>query len=340
MAKNVKLADIAEKLDVSVVTISKALSGQKGVSEELREKIVQLADEMGYVQPSVARRRAMHTNFNIGVLIEENYLDRYSSFYWQMYQQVAQQSMDKGCFSLLEVVTPAMEEQMQMPKLLTENKTDGIIVIGWVNEAYVRKLVEEAEVPLVFMDCMDRKQSADTIISDNYYGAYYLTNFLFDMGHENIAYVGTLGATGSITDRYLGYTKSLIEHGKDFRLDWIIDDRDADTGKIDEENKLQLPEEMPTAFFCNCDVTAGMLIKKLQKAGYRVPEDISVVGYDNYIYPGLCDIEITSYEVDYTEMSKRAVETLVRKLNKEYYARGTHIVEGHLVIKDSVRKIN
>jgi len=340
MAKNVKLADIAEKLNVSVVTVSKALSGQKGVSEELREKIVQLADEMGYVQPSVARRRAMHTNFNLGVLIEETYLDRYSSFYWQMYQQVAQQSMDRGCFSLLEVVTPQMEETKQMPKLLTEHKTDGIIVIGWVNEEYIKKLVEEAEVPLVFMDFMDRKQSADAIISDNFYGAYFLTNYLFEMGHENIAYVGTLGATGSITDRYLGYTKSLLEHGRPFRLDWIIDDRDGATGNIDEENKLKLPAEMPTAFFCNCDVTAGMLIKKLQKAGYRVPEDISVVGYDNYIYPGLCDIEITSYEVDFTEMSKRAVETLVRKLNKEYYAHGTHIVEGRLVIKDSVKKIN
>lgn len=339
MAKNVKLADIAEKMNVSVVTVSKALSGQKGVSEELRAKIIELADELGYVQPSVARRRAMHTNYNIGVLIEEAYLDRYSSFYWQMYQQVAQQSMERGCFSLLEVVTAAMESQFIMPKLLTENKTDGIIIIGCMKDNYLRKITEESEIPIIFMDFMDRKQSVDAVISDNFYGAYYLTNYLFEMGHEDIAYVGTVGATGSITDRYLGFNKSLLEHKRPFIKEWVIDDRDVNNGNIDEENKLQLPAKMPTAFFCNCDVTAGMLIKKLVKAGYRVPEDISVVGYDNYIYPGLCDVEITSYEVDFTEMSRRAVENLVRKLNKEYYAQGTHIVEGRLVIKNSVKKI-
>lgn len=340
MAKSVKLSDIANRLDVSVVTVSKALSGQKGVSEELREKIVAIADELGYVQPSVARRKAMNTNFNLGVLIQESYLDRYSSFYWQMYQQVAQQSTDRGCFSLLEVVTPQMEAQDILPKLMTENKTDGIIIIGYLKDSFLKKLLNEATVPIIFMDFMDRKQSVDAVISDSFYGAYYLTNYLFEMGHKKIAYVGTPGATGSITDRYLGYIKSLLEHGCESRPDWIIEDRDRSGGNIDEENKLVLPKEMPTAFFCNCDLTAAILIRKLEKNGYRVPEDISVVGYDNYIYPGLCDIEITSYEVDFAQMARRTVDNLVKKLNGEQYPQGTHVVEGRVVIKKSVKKLN
>lgn len=77
MAKAVKLADIAGKLGVSTVTVSKALSSQKGVSEVMREKIKQLADEMGYKQPSALRQEKQPKSYNIGVLVSEQYLDKY-----------------------------------------------------------------------------------------------------------------------------------------------------------------------------------------------------------------------------------------------------------------------
>lgn len=72
---------------------------------------------------------------------------------------------------------------------------------------------------------------------------------------------------------------------------------------------------MPTAFVCNCDLTAGRLINKLRENGYHVPEDVSVVGYDNYIYPGICNVEITTYEVDQGKMASQAVHVMLDKLN-------------------------
>ena len=339
MAKTVKLADIAQKLNVSVVTVSKALSGQKGVSEEMREKIKALADELGYVQPSAARKNRNEKSYNIGVLIEESYLDRYASFYWQMYQQVATFAMERGSFTLLEVVTQVAEYALEMPKLVTEQKADGLVVIGKLNSRYLNMLTKSTQLPIVYMDFADGQQTVDAIVSDSFYGAYYLTNYLFSMGHKDIAYVGTLLSTGSITDRYLGYYKSMLEHGITPKEEWQIDDRHKENGTIDDVNFLQLPKEMPTAFFCNCDLAAGKLINKLQKLGYRVPEDISVVGYDNYIYPGLCNVHITTYEVDFMAMARRTVKTLLSKLNHESYTPGVHIVEGHIVVKESVKKI-
>lgn len=96
---------------------------------------------------------------------------------------------------------------------------------------------------------------------------------------------------------------------------------------------------MPTAFFCNCDLVGSVLVKKLENAGYRIPENISVVGYDNYLYPGLCDVELTTYEVDIKEMARRAVNNLLKKIKGEKYRTGIYIVEGHLVEKDSVKSI-
>ena len=122
--------------------------------------------------------------------------------------------------------------------------------------------------------------------------------------------------------------------------EWIIDDRDLKSGYIDTEKKLILPKDMPTAFFCNCDLTAGHLIRKLERSGYRVPRDISVAGYDNYMYPGVCDTEITTYGVDLEEMSRQAVELALQGAWGEAHKKGVHIVSGKLVKKDSVRKIN
>lgn len=338
MAKAVKLADIAERLGVSVVTVSKALSGQKGVSEEMRGRIKELADELGYVQPSSNRKKRDEKSYNIGVLIQESYLEKYASFYWQLYQQVTTFALERSSFTILEVITKTVEYALELPKVVTEERVNGIVVIGQLDSDYLHMLNKSTTMPIVYMDFSDG-QNVDAVVSDSFYGAYYLTNYLFSMGHKDIAYVGTLLSTGSITDRYLGYHKCMMEHGLTPREEWRIDDRHPDNGEIDEKNLLQLPKEMPTAFFCNCDLTAGKLINKLQSLGYRVPEDISVVGYDNYIYPALCDVRITTYEVDLKEMAKRVVSTMLKKLNHESYVEGVHIVEGHIVIKDSVKKL-
>lgn len=339
MAKAVRLADIAQRLGVSTVTVSKALSGQKGVSEEMRAKITQLAKELGYQQTFAQSGRKTDRSYNLGVLIAECYLDKYDSFYWQMYQQVITKASKKGCFTLMEVVSTEMEENAELPQIVQEHKIDGMIMIGRLKKEYLKILSQQTEIPLVYLDFCDERQETDAVISDSYYGAYSLTNYLFAMGHTRIAFVGTLLATGSITDRYFGYAKSLLEHGLQVKEEWVIEDRDKETGNINADLWIRLPEEMPTAFVCNCDLTASFLIKKLREAGYLVPEDISVVGYDNYLFPGLCDVAITTYEVDVEEMARKAIHTLLKKIKGESYRPGICIVEGHMVIKDSVKKL-
>ena len=339
MAKAVKLADIAERVGVSTVTVSKALSGQKGVSEEVREKIRSIAEDLGYQQPSAVRKSQNHKNFNIGILISERFLVKYESFYWQMYQAVATRATAEECFTMLEVIGKAEEESSRMPKLVQERKVDGIIVIGKMMDAYLQHLNTEAGIPVIYLDYYNGREASDSVISNSYYGTYELTYYLYRMGHRKIAYVGTLLAMESITDRYFGYQKALLELGLEQKKEWVLDDRHIETGEIDTVNMLQIPKDMPTAFVCNCDLTASFLIKKLKDNGYRVPEDISVVGFDNYLYPGLSDIQITTYEVDLKEMAKKAVYNMISKISNENYKPGIHIVEGHMVLKESVAQI-
>lgn len=339
MAKLVRLSDIAEKVGVSTVTVSKALSDQKGVSEEMRARIKELADEMGYTPPSTVRRIQGNRSYNIGVLVQECYLEKYSSFYWQIYQEVTKKATSLGSIAILEVVGSKAVEERKLPLILEEKKVDGVVVIGAMESDYLDYIEKETEAPVIYMDCYDHTKQRDTVISNSIYGTYALTNYLFDMGHRDIAFVGTILATSSITDRYLGYQKSLMEHGEEVKPEWVIPDRDVVNGsQIDTDTKLELPQRMPTAFVCNCDLTAGHLINKLKAAGYRVPEDISVVGFDNYIYPGICDVEITSYEVNIAEMARRTIRNMIKRIEDPAFRPGMLIVDGRLVYKDSVAR--
>ncbi|MCM1283638.1 MAG: substrate-binding domain-containing protein [Muribaculaceae bacterium] len=335
MAKAVKLADIAEIVGVSTVTVSKALSDQKGVSEELRERIKQLAAEMGYRPPAAGRNLESQKQYTIGVLIQEIYLGKYVDYYWKLYQELTKKAVARGSFTLLEMVSRKAVLASEMPMMLKESRVDGIVVVGSMEKPYLLQLEEHAGVPIVYMDYYDNERPIDTVIPNSFYGSYMLTNYLFDMGHRKIAYLGTLCATNSITDRYLGYVKSLLEHGEPLRGEWVLDDRDSE-GTIDLERLLTLPEQMPTAFVCNCDVTASYLVKYLTRRGYRVPEDVSLVGFDNYLYPGVCDIGITTYEVDIGEMARRTLHKIIRKIANEKYTAGAFIVDGRPVYKDSV----
>lgn len=337
MGEKVRLADIAEKTGVSIVSVSKALSGKGGVSRQKLEEIQKVAKELGYEPHTYAAR---HPSCHVGIITRDGYMARFSSFYWQMYQYMNKISSMMGSFAMLEILSPDMEKNLEMPRLLEEGKIDAYVVMGNISDEYLEEMRRRYNIPFVYLDFADSDESHTCVISDSFYGAYAMTNYLYDMGHEKIAYVGTLLSTGSITDRYLGYQKSVLEHGGRIKKEWIIDDRDLKSGYIDTEKKLILPKDMPTAFFCNCDLTAGHLIRKLERSGYRVPRDISVAGYDNYMYPGVCDTEITTYRVDLEEMSRQAVELALQGAWGETHKKGVHIVSGKLVKKDSVRKIN
>lgn len=338
MAKQPRLKDIAEKAGVSIVSVSKALSGQRGVSEETRRKIEQIAKELGYKTQSPGERRS-RVSYNIGILIAGEFFSEHNSFYGTLLQYVNSEASDMKCFTMLEVIPYEKEASYILPQILSDERIDGILIIGILQLDYLKMIRANAKVPIIYLDFTVTRYNRDAVISDSFYGAYQLTNYLFEMGHKKIAYVGTLLSTTSITDRYLGYLKSMMEHGIEVKDEWIIPDRNRETGVIDKDLYFPLPSDMPTAFVCNCDLTAAFLERKLAERGLRVPEDISVVGYDNFSYPGVSDMDFTTYEVDLKEMVRKAVHNLVHKLNGEYYRKGLAIVSGRLIERGSVKKL-
>lgn len=337
MAKGVRMSDIAQQLGVSTVTVSKALAGQKGVSEEMRERIKALAEELGYKAPASARGDTKRS-YNIGVIMGEVYTEKYATFYWEFYQKINTCAVQENCYVILEVLDSVREKELEEPKIVQENKIDGLIILGCIQTKYLQMLKKKCRVPVVYMDFYDKQLQEDCVISNSFYGAYHMTNYLFRMGHKEIGYVGTVLSTESIMDRYLGYLKSLMEHGVQLREDWVLNDRGE--SNIYCYDTIPLPRELPTAFVCNSDLTASKMVKTLQEAGYRVPEDISLVGYDDWLYPGLCDVGITTYSVNMTKMAEMGIDLLVRRIGGDNSRSDMQIIEGDIVVRESVTRLN
>ena len=324
------MSDIAREMGVSTVSVSKALSGKDGVSDEVREQIKKKAEEMGYRYNSIAKNMKDGVSNNIGVLVSERFFSD-NAFYYELYQKVVKEFGKSNYSCILEMVSRMDEKRGKLPNMIVNNKIDGLVILGQMKNRYIEKIME-VDIPSIFLDFYDEHNVVDSVVSDGVYGSYLLTNYLIKKGHKKIGFVGDVHATSSILDRYIGYYKSLVQNDLEIRSEWIINDRDEDGQFI----HMCTAEEMPDAFVCNCDESAYRFVNQLKDEGYRVPEDISVVGFDDFIYARLCDPMLTTFRIDLKMMSEVAVDAMIRKINDENYRIGRKVISGELVIRDSV----
>lgn len=340
MAKDVTMRDIASEMGVSVVTVSKALNNKEGVGSPLRTAIRKKADEMGYKFTLMNGTMTKDGGKTVGVLVDALYvmLNRTrntSPFYLCMYQNVVLAFARYGYSAILEMITDEMMAGKMMPKVLSDGKVDSILVMGSIRGNYL-DLLKDIDLPVLYIDCYDENNGIPSVTTDNIHDMYSLTQYLIEKGHQKIAFVGSVDATPSILDRYLGYCRALLVNHIALRGDYLIPDRGEDGIFIN----FQLPrEDMSTAFVCNCDDAGYVLMDMLRRDGYRIPEDISVVGFDNYTFRNLTSPKLTTIEVDVMEMTGRAVDMLVDMMHGEDKTGNRIVVSGRLVVGESVRQL-
>ena len=333
MSKQVTMRQIGKAMGVSTVTVSKALGGKDGVSDSVRAQIVEKAREMGYQYVSPEKRPMEGNGQEVGILVADRCFSD-SSFYAALYKKLVQRLAEVSCYGILEILYAPDEKELKLPVMIRSGKVDALIVMGQVSAEYMRALLD-TRLPCVFLDFYTEHAFVTSVVSDSVYGAYLLTNHLVQMGHRNIGFVGDIHATSSILDRYLGYYKSLLQNNIPLRPEWVLPDRD-DKGLLTE---VALPEAMPTAFVCNCDEMAHLLMGQLARAGYNMPEDVSIVGFDDFLFARLCNPPLTTFQVDQDAMAKAAVKALIKKLHGQSGHTGRIVISGHVVYRGSVKDL-
>lgn len=333
--KNVTMSDIAKEMGVSTVTVSKALGDKDGVGNELRARIKEKAQEMGYLLPGFSKLPKENLTFSISIVVAKHFIQDASAYYWVVYRYIVELLQKQNYYGILDVISESDESTCEMPKSVTDKKADGIIVLGQFSNTYVNALLT-LEVPTVFLDFYSARNDVETVLTDNFFGSYTITNYLISMGHRKIGFIGSINSTSSIQDRFLGYYKSHLENRLRINQAWVIEDRKQDGIGFSE---YALPPELPTAFVCNSDETAYNLVNQLKSRGLKVPDDVSVVGYDNHIYSTISNPRITTIDVNSYEMSGRAVDIIIRKIHDNGYKCGRILITGKLVERDSVKRL-
>lgn len=336
--EKIRLSDIAEKLGISTVTVSKALSNKEGVGNDLRIKIKELAEEMGYKsKKNIPYQSNSKITGNIGIIIPTKFFSPSSSFYWYIFNHLSTELLKHNYYTIMELISQEDEETLKIPRILQDQKVDGVIILGQISNDYIDNLQRQYS-NFILLDFYTSDMNLDCVSNDDYYCSYMLTSYVIDQGHKNLRFVGNFDATTSIRDRYMGFLKACLENNIITTTDKIILDRTKEGLMI----PLQLPpeNEMPTAFICNCDETAAVLINELAKKGYSVPDDISVTGFDNFVSKNIPSVELTTAYIRPEDTATVAVDLILKKITQQPYIKGRHLVSGSILIRKSVKKLN
>lgn len=325
---NVTMRELGKRLGVSAVTVSKALAGKSGVSDEVRQKIIRLAEEMGYVNPH-EHSGLPDKGLDVGILVPERFFSN-DNFYAMFTKQLLRLLSENGHFGMLELLTEDMQSGLTLPNLLRGRRVNALILLGQPRADYTRLLAEQP-LPVVALDFYDPAIPMDAIVGDSVYGAAMMTRCLIENGHRDIGFLGNVKATSSIMERYLGFAAEMRMHDLPIRPECVLPDR-TDDNII---HPAPLPKKMPTAFVCNCDVVARAFVDQLQKSGYRVPEDVSIVSYDDFNnVPG--SLPLTTFRVDIPAMCRLAVQRMESRCRGETPPVCRIVVRGECVYRDSV----
>ncbi|MDD4824097.1 MAG: LacI family DNA-binding transcriptional regulator [Acholeplasmataceae bacterium] len=321
MSKKTSMQDIADKLNISRMTVSKAFKNDTDISSEMKDKVRLMAQEMGY-------KYVKNDKVDLIVLVPEVFLAETEDFYTTLFRRLNENANTKNINLLLKVVNKNDEKQLNIDFSTTGR--DGIIMLGQFEKNYVIK-VAALRLPLICVDFYYDDLNLDSIVSNNFNAGYIATKYLIKQGHKSIGFVGSIPSTNSIIDRYLGYTKAKIEYQINHE-NIVVDDRDENGSMI----PICLPDKLPTAFLCNNDHVAYLLIKKLQEKGIHVPNDVSVVGFDDVIYSKISNPTITTMKVSRKYMAEQAIMLMLRRIKNRNAKLINMSLECLMVERDSV----
>ena len=325
----VTMQDIADRMHVSKVSVCKALNRKPGVGEALRRAIISAAQEMGYegIPPEAVRRFAF--------VVSKHFFLETDAFYSEMYDQFNQKCLEKGIGTSLIIVTTDDMNRGVLPAQLLMEEFSGIAAAGEMPDGFLR-LLEKPGRPLVLLDFESEAVSACSLLTENYRWGGAVTQLLADQGHTKIGFIGLPGSTKSITDRYFGYRRALLINHLPFHEEWVLVNNDTTTGLY--SSNIALPEDMPTAFVCHCDMAAYYLLGTLNQHGFQCPRDVSVISFDNTRLAETCCPPLTSVSIDTRAFAQHALDLLTHAEKCE--ARGHIFVPAALVERKSSRAPN
>lgn len=312
-ANQVTVRDVAQKAGVSISTVSRVLTGSARVSPELRQRVIDAVEELGYRPNALARGLRMRRTAVIGLLIP----DISNPFFGQLARVVEDAANNRGYSILLCNSQNSRAREVQYLDLLRQQQVDGVLVV--TSGAMGEELEEFFKLTGAAVLALDRRIpqfKGPWIGGDPYPGARQAVQHLLDLGHRNIGLVRGVEGNISSDERYKALNRALVEAGlPEERWTWV-GEYTLETGIAAGLALAELPaQKRPTAVIATSEFSAYGLIEGVSRHGISVPDQLSVVGYDNTAFAEVFRPPLTVIAQPIEEMGELAVDFILRMIN-------------------------
>lgn len=338
MSQRVTMEDIARRTGVSLATVSLVLRDKPGINDETRRRVLVAAKELGYRRRAGQESAPGQALEQIGVIMKARPGDmpQANPFYAPILGSIEAACRQRQVNMLLaSVLVDVDNHPEQLPRMLLEDELGGIILVGAFVDHTIERLLQRRGTPAVLVDAYATSGAHDAVVADNFRGAYEAVAHLLARGHRRIGLVGTLPrAYPSIAERRRGYEQCLDDHG-------IAERYYADAHLLPDEvlaASTELLRRHPevTALFCANDGTALDAMLAARALERRLPDDLSIIGFDDIDLAAHITPALTTMRVDKLGLGRMAVQLLAARIEAPAGASVTAVLRPTLVERASV----
>lgn len=336
--KKVTLQDIADALDISRVSVWKVFSGKEGVSEELKNKVISKALELGYDVPPELKTLTSNSNvaseLTISVAVSR---PETSSFWLNTIHEVAKEAAKQNVNVMYTYLPSSVDDKYVLPNVLTNGTVQGIIVLNVYNEKLIKKL-SAVPIPKVFMDTVTNvpfeSLNGDLMLIEGKSCIAKITEHIIAQGKTKIGFIGDIEYAQTNFERYYGFKDAMRGHGISINSSFCLTSSIGEDSYQEEIDKfLNGLKQMPEAFICASDYVANILCKSLTDRGYKIPRDILVSGFDAMDFS--TPVPLTTVQVNNKDFGIRLAKQILYRMECPNAGRELTYICSNVIFKES-----
>ncbi|MGI6116608.1 LacI family DNA-binding transcriptional regulator [Luoshenia tenuis] len=325
--------DIARLAGTSKSTVSRVLNHDPHVSDETRRRVMDAVRRNHYQPNSIARGLVQGATRLVALIISDIRNPYYSEVTWYIEKELEQQ----GYHMFLGCSGEDPEKERNFVDLAAQYNFAGAIVISPTNEAYLLQSAPALGCPVILLNRYIDDFAGDMLTTDNFHGGSLAAHHLLVLGHRRVAVFSGDKNTTTHRDRRAGFVHALSLGGVALPEAFSFTTRslDMDSGHTLGSHLLSLGSAAPTAIFCTTDLMAIGLLQAYRNAGKSIPENLSIIGFDDIPYAGLAGIGLTTIAQPYEQIGKLAVQMLLERINSPARPQRREILDCQLISRAS-----
>lgn len=338
-----KVKDLAKILNLSPSTVSLVLNNRPGISDATRKKVKDVVKELGYeellVQDTEDKKTILFVVYRKHGMATTS-TPYFSQLFSEIIEGVESQARTKGYHLMVSYVDK--DNYRQEAARIRSEQAEGVLLLATEMEEGQIEAFMDLPIPLVVLDNYMEQNQFDCVTMNNELGVYEAVCHLAECGHKDIGYFHVVRNANNFTERYYGFQRAMERLSLPVNRENIVEIATEGGDAVYEELKRKLKgrESLPTAFFADNDIVAICAMRVLRELGYAIPQDVSIIGFDNMTLSEMLDPPLTTIQIPKRMMGMAAVNAIIEKI-KEDGGQGILKTEvaTSLIVRQSVRVI-